>query len=324
MSHVETRLKNCYHSYDMNVKFSVVIPVRAINDFIREAFPHLINIDYPDYEVLIFPDELPDQSVLDELSNPRVRIIASGKTGPAQKRDMAMKYATGNVFAFIDDDAFPRQDWLKNAEKWFGDIAPGVRNPHRYWQERPSGYGRRKEMRRPVPDDMLFKSWLMPARTAPDYCAYDLLSDILGTGQSSYLYRKFVVEDRLFTDLSASVSGTADPGLFLIGGRPAEGVAIEKADELLSEYLYDFQFDDRLPYDLQKVKNNAESVILERSLRVEDRANTLATGEFYSRAEDFADERTGYFAVTGDDIRRITDTMFRKEYANTLYYRKAE
>ncbi|MBQ3671890.1 MAG: glycosyltransferase [Treponema sp.] len=110
----------------MNVKFSVVIPVRAINDFIREAFPHLINIDYPDYEVLIFPDELPDQSVLDELSNPRVRIIASGKTGPAQKRDMAMKYATGNVFAFIDDDAFPRQDWLKNAEKWFGDDGIGA------------------------------------------------------------------------------------------------------------------------------------------------------------------------------------------------------
>ena len=59
----------------------------------------------------------------------------------------------------------------------------------------------------------------------------------------------------------------------------------------------------------------------ERNLKVEDRANTLATGEFYSRAEDFADERTGYFAVTEEDIRRITETMFKRECGNTLYYK---
>jgi hypothetical protein len=71
---------------------------------------------------------------------------------------------------------------------------------------------------------------------------------------------------------------------------------------------------------LQKVKNNAESIILERNLKVEDRANTLATGEFYSRAEAFADERTGYFAVTEEDIRRITEAMFRELCGNTVYY----
>lgn len=206
------------------------------------------------------------------------------------------------------------------AEKWFGDIPGGQRNPHQYKRERLSGYNRQLEVRRHVPDDMLFKSWLMCARTDADYCAYDLLSDILGTGQSSYLYRKFVVEERLFTDLSASVSGAADKGLFFINGRPAEGVSIKQADEVLSKYLYDFQFDSKLSYDLQKVKNNAESIILERNLKVEDRANTLATGEFYSRAEDFADERTGYFAVTEEDIRRITEAMFRELCGNTVYY----
>ena len=209
------------------------------------------------------------------------------------------------------------------AEKWFSDIPPGGRNPHRYPQESPATENRQKEVRKSVPDDMLFKSWLMPARTDVDYCAYDLLSDILGTGQSSYLYRKFVVEDRLFTDISASVSGNADKGLFFIGGRPANGIDIEKADECLTKYLRDFQYDSRLSYDLQKVKNNAESIILERNLKVEDRANTLATGEFYSCAEDFADERIGYFAVTEDDIQRITDTMFRDSWGNTLFYKGA-
>ena len=207
------------------------------------------------------------------------------------------------------------------ADKWFGDIKPGKRNLHRYPQEFPATENRLKVVVKPVPDDMLFKSWLMPARTDTDYYAYDLLSDILGTGQSSCLYRKFVVEERMFTDISASVSGTAHKGLFFIGGRPAQGVPIEQADEQLSKYLADFRFDNRLSYDLQKVKNNAESIILERNLKVEDRASTLATGEFYSCAEDFADERNKYFAVTEEDIRRITDTMFKRECGNTLFYK---
>ena len=210
------------------------------------------------------------------------------------------------------------------AEKWFGDILPGRQNPCQYSQELPATKNRLKELCKPVPDDMLFKSWLMCSRTGSDYCAFDLLSDILGTGQSSYLYRKFVIEDRLFTDISASVAGSADRGLFFINGRPAEGVSIEQADEKLSKYLADLQFDEKLDYDLQKVKNNAESIILERNLKVEDRANTLATGEFYSRAEDFADERIRYFAVTEDDIQRITDSMFRRECGNTLYYKGLE
>ena len=225
----------------------------------------------------------------------------------------AILVVAGNVHA---DEIFAM------ADKWFGDIPASGRNPHRYPQEPPSTENRLKEVCKPVPDDMLFKSWLMPTRTDADYCAYDLLSDILGTGQSSYLYRKFVIEDRLFTDISASVSGSADKGLFFINGRPSEGISIEQADEVLSKYLSDFQFDNKLSYDLQKVKNNAESIILERNLKVEDRANTLATGEFYSRAEDFADERTGYFAVTEEDIRRITETMFKRECGNTLYYCK--
>ncbi len=225
----------------------------------------------------------------------------------------AILVVAGNVHA---------EEIFAMADKWFGDIPASGRNPHQYPQELPSTENRLKVVEKPVPDDMLFKSWLMPARTGADYCAYDLLSDILGTGQSSYLYRKFVMENRLFTDISASVSGSADKGLFFVNGRPAEGISIEQADEQLTKYLAGFQFNDKLSHDLQKVKNNAESIILERNLKVEDRANTLATGEFYSRAEDFADERTGYFAVTEEDIRRITETMFKRECGNTLYYCK--
>lgn len=101
-------------------KISIIIPVREINDYIREAIPHHLRLDYPDYEILIFPDE-PCSEVF-----PKTRIIPSGKTGPAEKRDMALTYASGEIIAFIDDDAYPRADWLKNAVRHFDDPSVGA------------------------------------------------------------------------------------------------------------------------------------------------------------------------------------------------------
>lgn len=93
------------------MKVSIIIPVKEINDYVREAIPHHMELDYPDFEVLIFPDEPTEETFPYE----NVKIIPSGKVGPAEKRDLAMQYASGDYFAFTDDDAWPRKDWLKNA-----------------------------------------------------------------------------------------------------------------------------------------------------------------------------------------------------------------
>ena len=93
------------------MKVSIIIPVKEINDYVREAIPHHMELDYPDFEVLIFPDEPTEETFPYE----NVKIIPSGKVGPAEKRDLAMQYALGEYFAFTDDDAWPRKDWLKNA-----------------------------------------------------------------------------------------------------------------------------------------------------------------------------------------------------------------
>lgn len=91
-------------------KVSIIIPVKEINDYIRESLSEILKLDWPDYEVLIFPDKEDKKH-----SWPRTRIIASGKCGPAEKRDLALKYAEGEILAFLDDDAYPRSDWLKKS-----------------------------------------------------------------------------------------------------------------------------------------------------------------------------------------------------------------
>lgn len=92
---------------------SIIIPVKEVNDYIKESIPHILNLDYKDFEIIIFSD------VPAAVSFPKTAIIATGKIGPAEKRDLALKYAKGSIFAFLDDDAYPRRDWLSNALRHF-------------------------------------------------------------------------------------------------------------------------------------------------------------------------------------------------------------
>lgn len=104
----------------MNVIVSVIIPVKCINNYIYEALEYYTKQDCTDFEVIIFPDV--DVPTLEDkyLNDDRFRVIPTGKIGPAEKRDLALKYAKGEILAFIDDDAYPRSDWISNIITNFG------------------------------------------------------------------------------------------------------------------------------------------------------------------------------------------------------------
>ncbi len=99
---------------------SIIIAVKELNDNLRVCLEHCLNLDYPDFEIIVFPDEpfqFPDS---------RVKVVPTGSLSPPRKRDLALSYAHGEIFAFIDDDAYPDRDWLKNAVKNFQDEQVGA------------------------------------------------------------------------------------------------------------------------------------------------------------------------------------------------------
>jgi predicted Zn-dependent peptidase len=206
-------------------------------------------------------------------------------------------------------------------EKWFGEIPSGPEIKKQYPQEIKQSEKRLIEFKREVPADMLFKGWPTCGRLADDFYAYDMLSDLFGSGQSSYLYQKFVIEDAVFTDISAYITGTLDPGVFIIGGRPAEGVNIEEADKRLSDYLYQLSPNCINAHDLQKVKNRVESIILQNDIKIEDRSSSLAVSECFSCAENFNDETNRYFAVSEEQINTLCQKMFNIEQETMMYYK---
>lgn len=131
----ETDTKRC--------KVSVIIPVRAITPELREAMQHLQKLDPPASEILIFPDKLP--APRQSFSGPSVTVIPTGPITPPEKRDLSLQHASGDLLAFIDDDAYPTPTWLAAALPHFTDEAvaavggPAITPPGDTWQAQVSG-----------------------------------------------------------------------------------------------------------------------------------------------------------------------------------------
>ncbi len=121
---------------------SVIIICEQWNPFLAEALPHYRKLDYPNFEVLVFSTEPIKRRF------PKIRFISdkASRHLPAAKRDLALKYAKGEIFAFIDDDAYPRPLWLKAAVKHFKRSnvvavgGPGINPPRASSLEKAAGW----------------------------------------------------------------------------------------------------------------------------------------------------------------------------------------
>ena len=116
-------------------RYSFVIPVKRINDYIRDNVSRILSFGRDDFEIIIYPDEATDEKWK------KTRQIATGWVGPALKRNLAIRDAKGEILIFIDDDAYPQEDFLEVLEEDFKDknvVAVGgpavTPKESRFWQ----------------------------------------------------------------------------------------------------------------------------------------------------------------------------------------------
>lgn len=206
-------------------------------------------------------------------------------------------------------------------EKWFGPIER--RNvPIRNLPKEPvQTEARHLEVLRDVPADSITKAYHMPARTSPDYQVYDLLSDLLAGGRSARLYQHLVMEQKLFTEVNAYITGDIEDGLFFLTGKPAPGISLEQADEALVAEVGLLRSSLISSREIQKVVNKFESQELFSNINFLNKATNIAYFELFAKAEDINTEVEKYQRVTPEMVKQAAQHVFRPENCSTLYYR---
>lgn len=206
------------------------------------------------------------------------------------------------------------------SQKWFGEIPSGKIPPRNIPREPAQKKLQQRINRAKVPNDALYLAFHSPSRTDPDFYPTDLLSDILCNGSSSRLYRRLLKQRKLFTQIDCYLTGSVDPGLFIIEGHPAEGVSQKEAEEAIWKELEEIKTAAVPARELQKIKNRIESTLVFSELNVLNKAINLAFFELLGDADYINKEVDFYKAVTIEDLQRVANQILTPENCSELYY----
>jgi O-antigen biosynthesis protein len=92
-------------------KISVVVCSYNGSRTIRDTLEWLGRLEYPSYEVIVIDDGSTDntRAIAREYG---VRVISTPNRGLSAARNLGLEAATGEIVAYIDDDAYPDPHWL--------------------------------------------------------------------------------------------------------------------------------------------------------------------------------------------------------------------
>jgi zinc protease len=162
-------------------------------------------------------------------------------------------YGPSNAVLVVAGDVDPEAVHQK-VEKYFGEIPPGPPvTRQRAWIAKMSG-SHRAVMQDRVPQARIDKLWNIPEFGNEDSDRLDLVSDVLGVGRTSRLYKRLVYDDQLATSVAAFVNPREIGGQFGITAMARPGVPLERVEKAINEEMARFLADGPTPEEVNRVR----------------------------------------------------------------------
>lgn len=229
-------------------------------------------------------------------------------TGVAELRDFWNRYYVPNNATLIIVGAVKHAEAQAMAKQYFGWI-PSEPEPQRVTIREPKV----SQSRTIVIDDenapagMVDITWRTVPRGHPDEVPLDLLSEILGGGNSSRLYREIVAERQLAVGAGAMTFNLEHDGVF--GANAVQQKGKDNADiilETIRKHIKRIQADGVTSQELEKARNQSLKSAVTTNLSISSKASILGNAAVIkgdvSRVNRVFDEIR---AVTVADIQRV-------------------
>ena len=107
-------------------KFSIIVPVYNVEEYIDDCLKSIKNQTFKDYEVIVVNDGTKDNS-MDIVKKYDVEIINQENGGLSAARNAGVKKAKGEYLIFLDSDDYIEKDLLKKINDSIKDNPDVVR-----------------------------------------------------------------------------------------------------------------------------------------------------------------------------------------------------
>ena len=105
-----------------DLSFSVVVNTTDRAASLRTLLRALDHQSYPHFEVVVVVGPTKDNTleILAEYGS-RVQVLRCARANLSMSRNIGLAAASGDIVAFIDDDAAPSRNWLRQLRRIFAD-----------------------------------------------------------------------------------------------------------------------------------------------------------------------------------------------------------
>ncbi len=233
-------------------------------------------------------------------------------------RDFWTKYYVPSNATLIIVGAVKHKEAQRLAKRYFGWI-PRYNEPTRVAVREPEPRGKRtvkiEEENAPAPaTGVVYRT--VPANHK-DSIAVDLLTEILGGGKSSRLYRELVAEKQLAVNAGAISWSLEQDGLFGAGAvMPPFGSDADSVLEIIERHISRLRTEEVSERELMKAKNQMLREMVTGNLRIESKARMLGNAAvIYGDVSQVNKQMDDIRKVTAADIQRVANKYLTDDSA---------
>lgn len=222
-------------------------------------------------------------------------------------------YAPNNAILVLSGDVEPEEAYAL-ALKYYGDIKPVEKVEKTSFPKLVDGTRTKLTMKLPrVQMTRLIRTYLAPsyATAKEEIFAYMVLSQYLAEGDTSYLYKELVLDQKLAIDVGSSYNyASRSSGTFEVSAVPMQGVDVEELQRALDEVVAEAMA-KMTTAELEKTKNKMVAGLIYLKDNPFEAAYIVgllsSIGMGVQEIENYAD---GVRDVTLVDVKKVAKQLF--------------
>jgi predicted Zn-dependent peptidase len=202
-----------------------------------------------------------------------------------------------SVLSIVGD--FEPEKTMQLVEKYFGAIPPGLNGRKKKFEEENLSGGTVENIFDNVQLPGIFTAYRVPEENSREFYDFDVLSDILSTGESSRFYHEIVYKNQLASEIGCWADGKEFAGVFYIYAILMPGVKTEAVQEAIDRIINDIKDGKLTEKELEKIKNKVET---RHAYRLQ---TNLAKADLLSHYKTFYND-AGLINTNIENYRRVT------------------
>jgi len=239
-----------------------------------------------------------------------------------------MYYAPNNATLTLVGDFDPAEA-RRLIQQYFSDIPRGTAPPPVSCESKFNAGPRREtvtDAKATLP--ALLHVYMIPEYKHRDHAALELLSTILGSGQSSRMNRAIAREARaaLATQIGLDVTGPhRGPSTLLALAIANQGVTPDSLDRLMTKEIDKLAADGVTEEELTKAKNSRRASQIFGMERANATAEAIQTANMYLGSPAAVNtDLQRYMSITRDDIKRVAQQYLRRDNSTVILIKPPE